>query len=79
MTEIARSHRGTCTKARSFKRALQVNLAASSNDQHRQQHPTENQYNRQPLTMALAAEIEMIGIAKHGSLTAGDPYRRAPC
>lgn len=58
----------TYTKARFFKCALQVNPAGYIKYRGAQQTLNEDDYNRQLLTAALEAGIEVVGLADHGSV-----------
>lgn len=74
MSDI-QAHEGTYTKARFFKCALQVNPADYIEYRGQQQTLSEDEYNQQLLDAALEAEIEVIGIADHGSVEAVDRIR----
>lgn len=75
MAEIASTDETTYTKARFFKCALQVNPADYIQYRGQQQTLSEDDYNRQLLDAALEAEVEVIGIADHGSVEAVDRIR----
>lgn len=65
----------TYTKARFFKCALQVNPAGYIKYRGAQQTLNEDDYNRQLLTAALEAGIEVVGLADHGSVDGVDKLR----
>ncbi len=62
-------------KARFFKCALQVNPAGYIQHRGQEQNLSEEEYNQQLLDAALEAEIEVIGLADHGSVAAVDSIR----
>lgn len=63
------------TKARFFKCGLQVNPAGYINYRGQEQTLTEDEYNQQLLTACLEAEVEVIGLADHGSVDGVDKLR----
>jgi PHP family Zn ribbon phosphoesterase len=65
----------TYTKARFFKCALQVNPAGYIKYRGGQQTLSEDDYNQQLLNAALEADIEVVGLADHGSVDSVDKLR----
>jgi len=65
----------TYTKARFFKCALQVNPVGYLKYRGQQQTLSEDEYNQQLLNAALETEIEVIGLANHGSVDGVDSIR----
>lgn len=63
------------TKARFFKCALQVNPASYIQYRGQEQTLSEDDYNQQLLAACLEAEIEVIGLADHGSVDGVDKLR----
>lgn len=63
------------TKARFFKCALQVNPASYIQYRGQQQTLSEEEYNQQLLAACLEANIEVIGLADHGSIAGMDKLR----
>ncbi len=71
MTEQQQSYK----KARFFKCALQVNPASYIQYRGQQQNLSESEYNQQLLNAAKEADIEVIGLADHGSVNGVDSIR----
>ncbi|MBD2813238.1 AAA family ATPase [Xenorhabdus sp. Flor] len=63
------------TKARFFKCALQVNPAGYIKYRGQQQALSEEEYNQQLLIAAIEADIQVIGLADHGSVDGVDSIR----
>jgi|AntDeeMinimDraft_4_1070355.scaffolds.fasta_scaffold02982_2 energy-coupling factor transporter ATP-binding protein EcfA2 len=76
MTEINRNSDVSYTKARFFKCALQVNPAGYIKYRGQQQTLSEDEYNRSLLDSALETDVELIGLADHGSVEAVDKIRQ---
>ena len=75
MNETTTSNVQHFTKARFFKCALQVNPADYIQYRGVEQSLSEDEYNQQLLAAALDAEIEVIGLADHGSIDGADKIR----
>lgn len=64
------------TMAKFFKCALQVNPASYSKYRGQEQRMTEIEYNQALLNAAIEADIKVIGLADHGSVSSVDEIRK---
>lgn len=64
------------TKAKFFKCALQVNPASYIKYRGQEQHISESEYNYQLLDAAIEANVKVIGLADHGSVSCVDEIRK---